>query len=167
MKTWIVSLCCLFINLTASLTAYISSSEVSVLPCKPADHRIHYGEDPLQFGDLRLPHEPGPHPVAIVIHGGGWLSHYGTKFCSVALCEKSRGEVITDSQPSLKYHPWLPSAVVVADSKHERLIGHKANKRDFAFFYSILDSAVDLMAMGTVSKRAILTHRIDLVKILL
>lgn len=42
----------------------------------PADARIHYGEDPLQFGDLRLPPGSGPHPVAIFLHGGCWLSEY-------------------------------------------------------------------------------------------
>lgn len=30
-----------------------------------ADARIHYGDDPLQFVDLRLPPGSGPHPVAI------------------------------------------------------------------------------------------------------
>lgn len=42
----------------------------------PADARIHYGDDPLQFGDLRLPPGEGPHPVAIFLHGGCWLSEY-------------------------------------------------------------------------------------------
>ena len=34
--------------------------------------RIPYGDDPLQFGDLRLPPGDGPHPVVVVIHGGCW-----------------------------------------------------------------------------------------------
>ena len=42
----------------------------------PVDARIQYGEDPLQFGDLRLPPGNGPHPVAIFLHGGCWLSEY-------------------------------------------------------------------------------------------
>lgn len=42
----------------------------------PADARIHYGNDALQFGDLRLPAGNGPHPVAIFLHGGCWLSEY-------------------------------------------------------------------------------------------
>lgn len=33
---------------------------------------VAYGRDPLQVADLRLPSGPGPHPVAIVIHGGCW-----------------------------------------------------------------------------------------------
>jgi acetyl esterase/lipase len=50
----------------------VSWQEISSLPMPPADHRIHYGSDPLQFGDLRLPPGAGPHPVAVVIHGGCW-----------------------------------------------------------------------------------------------
>jgi acetyl esterase/lipase len=40
--------------------------------------RITYGTDPLQFGELRLPSTAGPHPVAIVVHGGCWLAKIGT-----------------------------------------------------------------------------------------
>lgn len=42
----------------------------------PADVRLPYGSDPLQFGDLRLPKAKGPHPVVIVIHGGFWRAAY-------------------------------------------------------------------------------------------
>lgn len=41
------------------------------------DHRIAYGSDPHQFGELRLPRGTGPSPVAIVIHGGCWSPKYG------------------------------------------------------------------------------------------
>ncbi len=34
--------------------------------------KIAYGSDPDQFGELWLPAGPGPHPVAIAIHGGCW-----------------------------------------------------------------------------------------------
>src|SRR5262245_50050290 len=37
-----------------------------------ADHRLSYGADPLQFGELRLPKNRGPHAVAVVVHGGCW-----------------------------------------------------------------------------------------------
>lgn len=37
--------------------------------------RIAYGPDALHYGDLRLPSSAdGPHPVAVVIHGGCWLN---------------------------------------------------------------------------------------------
>jgi acetyl esterase/lipase len=40
-------------------------------------HRIAYGTASLQFGELRLPSTKGPHPVAIVIHGGCWVAQLG------------------------------------------------------------------------------------------
>src|SRR5262245_35594193 len=39
--------------------------------------RIAYGTDPLQFGELRVPSTTGPHPVAIVVHGGCWVAKLG------------------------------------------------------------------------------------------
>ena len=55
---------------------FLGPQQVNKLPSSPADHRIPYGKDPLQFGDLRLPKTPGRHPVAIVIHGGCWKSRW-------------------------------------------------------------------------------------------
>lgn len=47
----------------------------------PAAHaRLAYGTDPHQFGDLRLPTGPGPHPVMIVIHGGFWRARFDLEF---------------------------------------------------------------------------------------
>ena len=50
--------------------------ELLAMPEPPADVRMHYGEDPLQFADLRLPPGEGPFPVAILVHGGCWLAQY-------------------------------------------------------------------------------------------
>jgi len=33
---------------------------------------IHYGDDPLQVVDVWLPEGAGPHPVALMVHGGCW-----------------------------------------------------------------------------------------------
>jgi acetyl esterase/lipase len=46
------------------------------MPPAPADFRIPYGDDPHQFGQLRLPDGEGLFPVVIVIHGGCWMSQY-------------------------------------------------------------------------------------------
>ena len=58
----------------------MSASDTSVsildLPPPPPGQRIAYGPDPNQFGELRLPAGPGPHPVVIVIHGGFWKAKY-------------------------------------------------------------------------------------------
>jgi acetyl esterase/lipase len=54
----------------------IGVEELATLPNPEPTARIPYGEDPLQFGDLRLPAGAGPHPVAVVIHGGCWRAQY-------------------------------------------------------------------------------------------
>ena len=39
-------------------------------------HTYSYGPAEDQIADLRLPGGPGPHPVAVVIHGGFWRDHW-------------------------------------------------------------------------------------------
>lgn len=48
-------------------------------PLLEADHRIAYGEDASQFGDLWLPATPRGErvPLLIFFHGGWWKSAYG------------------------------------------------------------------------------------------
>jgi len=62
--------------------ALMSASDVVDLPQPEPDHRLSYGEDPLQFGELRLPEGEGPFPVVIVIHGGCWLAEYDLGYMS-------------------------------------------------------------------------------------
>lgn len=49
-------------------------------PPPPPTARIAYGGGPEQFGELRLPLGSGPHPVAVVIHGGYWRARFGLKW---------------------------------------------------------------------------------------
>ena len=39
--------------------------------------RLSYDTGKYQFGELYLPDRPGPHPVAILIHGGYWRASFG------------------------------------------------------------------------------------------
>jgi acetyl esterase/lipase len=80
LTTVLLLMCC---NFAAAQT--LSTQEALRLPQAKADHRISYGSDPHQFGDLRLPaSHPSktglggsrPYPVAIVIHGGCWSADY-------------------------------------------------------------------------------------------
>ena len=57
-------------------TAQLSQQDVARLTVTPADHRIAYGPDAMQFGELRLPKGSGPHPLAVVVHGGCWLAAF-------------------------------------------------------------------------------------------
>lgn len=50
--------------------------DILQLSAPPADARLAYGSNELQFGDLRLPKGEGRHPVVIVIHGGFWRAAY-------------------------------------------------------------------------------------------
>lgn len=50
----------------------ITFSQLLARPRAAADHRIAYGSDALQFGELWLPLGPGRHPVIVLIHGGCW-----------------------------------------------------------------------------------------------
>jgi acetyl esterase/lipase len=46
------------------------------VPPASAGTRIAYSSGEIQFGELRVPSGSGPHPVAIVIHGGFWRARY-------------------------------------------------------------------------------------------
>ncbi|MFG1796285.1 alpha/beta hydrolase family protein [Nocardia sp. NPDC049149] len=51
----------------------VRTSSAAVPQATDTALRIAYGPDPDNFGDLYLPaHGSGPHPVVVLIHGGGW-----------------------------------------------------------------------------------------------
>lgn len=54
----------------------VTFEQLAKPPLPAADHRIPYGKGDLAFGELRLPAAKGPHPVAVLIHGGCWRSEY-------------------------------------------------------------------------------------------
>ena len=54
----------------------MTSDDILQLPPPPADAHLAYGNDPNQFGDLRLPKAGGPFPVVMNIHGGFWRAKY-------------------------------------------------------------------------------------------
>lgn len=64
------------IPLATAEPAPVTWAQLSARPAPPAGERISYGADPAQFGELRLPNGQGPHPVAVMIHGGCWLQDY-------------------------------------------------------------------------------------------
>ena len=73
---------------------FITPDVVNALPSKPADVRSAYGQAPAQFGELRLPEGAGPHPVAVVMHGGCWVSLYANLHNADALSDALRDEGI-------------------------------------------------------------------------
>lgn len=73
---------------------FVTPDVVNALPSKPADSRSSYGPMPPQFGELRKPAGRGPHPVAVVLHGGCWLSIYADLRNADALADALRDEGI-------------------------------------------------------------------------
>lgn len=58
-------------------TGLLTVEDYDRLPTVPAQHRLSYGGDPVQFGDLYLPSSGGPHPVVVMVHGGCWQQRWG------------------------------------------------------------------------------------------
>lgn len=52
----------------------VTVSDLAAYPAPEPLARITYGNEPLQFAELRVPQGAGPFPVIILIHGGCWLS---------------------------------------------------------------------------------------------
>jgi len=69
---------CLLLLASAVAAQTRGPLDLANAPVPPGARRIAYGTDPLQFGELRVPSTKGPHPVAIVVHGGCWLAKLGT-----------------------------------------------------------------------------------------
>ena len=73
--------CCMVLLVVCSAQALraqrlMTAVDLGALSAGPPTATIAYGPEPLQFGKLRLPTTPGPHPVLIFVHGGCWLSAY-------------------------------------------------------------------------------------------
>ncbi|MDQ3389039.1 MAG: alpha/beta fold hydrolase [Gemmatimonadota bacterium] len=56
---------------------------------------MEYGSDSLHFGELRLPEGAGPHPVAVILHGGCWGSEYGLGHVANIAAKLAAGGIAT------------------------------------------------------------------------
>jgi acetyl esterase/lipase len=73
----------------------LTTADIWKLPFEAADHRITYGPDSMQFAELRLPKRRGPHPVAVLIHGGCWLPQFNHAFQHAMATALARAGVAT------------------------------------------------------------------------
>ena len=69
-------------NSTGGQSKVMTVGELLALEPAKADFVIPYGQDPLQFGELRLPEGEGPFPVVVILHGGCWMSAFDLKHIS-------------------------------------------------------------------------------------
>jgi acetyl esterase/lipase len=56
----------------------------------PELETLRYGDDPSQELDLRLPEGEGPHPLAVVLHGGFWRAPYTRRNTSAVAAALTR-----------------------------------------------------------------------------
>jgi acetyl esterase/lipase len=61
---------------TTKTVKLMTPTELASLPTQPPDQRIAYGADSSQYGELRVPTGPGPHPVVVLVHGGCFKAAY-------------------------------------------------------------------------------------------
>jgi acetyl esterase/lipase len=73
----------------------LTIQDILRLPSPPPDQRFAYGPDPNQVGELRLPKKSGPHPVALVIHGGCWRAEYDLNHIAGFSASLARNEIAT------------------------------------------------------------------------
>lgn len=74
---WIALIVCLALVTSAlSWAAPATFEDVMIQPSTPADMALAYGQHTDQFGELRLPHGAGPHPVVVLVHGGCWMEAF-------------------------------------------------------------------------------------------
>src|SRR6185503_21096422 len=65
-------------NASNSEAALMTPQDLQALPSQAADVRAAYGKYSSQYGELRVPAGPGPHPVVVLIHGGCFKAAYAT-----------------------------------------------------------------------------------------
>ena len=72
----------------------MTPQEFQALPSVAADFRLPYGAEASQFGELRVPAGAGPHPVAILLHGGCFKAEYATVRDLAPMADALKGEGI-------------------------------------------------------------------------
>ena len=86
----------LLLPVSALIAQEMRPRDVDALPASAPALVRHYGTNPLQFGELRLPPGKGPFPVAVVIHGGCWTRGFATLRNTAAMAsELTKNNVAT------------------------------------------------------------------------
>ncbi|MBQ1783990.1 MAG: alpha/beta hydrolase [Gammaproteobacteria bacterium] len=55
-----------------------SGGDGAAAPTAAVNRMVAYGDEPLQYGQLRVPAGVGPFPLVVLIHGGCWLQSVAT-----------------------------------------------------------------------------------------
>ena len=71
--TWAKPILILLASCAVAAAQGIQPADLWKQSAPAADHKLAYGQDALQFGELRLPNTKGPYPVVILVHGGCYV----------------------------------------------------------------------------------------------
>ncbi|WP_375404015.1 alpha/beta hydrolase [uncultured Sphingomonas sp.] len=105
---------------------------------RPApDSTISYGHDPLQRVDLWLPVGPGPHPVAVMVHGGCWQTRIADRTIMnwIAADLRSAGVAVWNidyrgvDRPGGGYPGTFADAALAADALRDHAAAHRLDTR--------------------------------------
>lgn len=117
----------------------MTTREALGLPRPAPDHRLGYGPDALNFGELRLPDGAGPFPVVMVIHGGCWLAEYDLGYISALADRLTRAGFATWSieyrrvgDPGGGWPGTLADVASAADALRELAVDHPLDIRRVA-----------------------------------
>ncbi len=72
-----------------------NSETVLTRPALPADARLIYGNDPNQFGELRLPPGGNAKGLVVNIHGGYWRARYDLKHAGHLCAALTQAGIVT------------------------------------------------------------------------
>lgn len=72
----------------------MTAADLMSLPVKVPDRVLPYGNEPSQYGELRVPAGRGPHPVVVLVHGGCFRKDYPGANSIGAMADALKGEGI-------------------------------------------------------------------------
>lgn len=97
LKKILLTFCISFCSFAQDNQWHFTPGDVNTLHHQAADYRISYGLSKYQVADLRLPKNEGLHPVAIIIHGGCWVSKFA---------DLNNTAVLADALRNLGFATW-------------------------------------------------------------
>jgi len=141
----------------------LRAGDLDTLSLRDAGRRIAYGPDSLQFGDLRLP--PGladgaRAPVAIVVHGGCWISGFATLRNTAALADSlaAQGVATWNVEYRRTDHPgggWPGTFTDVANATDYLRVLARQYPLDTARVVAVGHSAGGHLALWLASRRSL------------
>lgn len=75
-RTSVIEPACIYTIYGRGIDGYKSALDYLVNRSAGQPLTVNYGPAEAQVGDLRVPDGAGPHPVAVLIHGGFWRDHW-------------------------------------------------------------------------------------------